>query len=82
MTDDIPEEDRFLQNEFAKSRTNKPVCEHDFVDSYAGGGLSKKSPDITILVFFCKKCLTIRKKQIDSSDILISPETLDLYGDD
>ena len=72
--DYMPDEDRWLN-------TSKPDHEHCWVDSYVGGGFSKKTPDKMILVFFCKKCLEIRKKILDSSDTLIAPETLELYED-
>ena len=61
---------------------DRTPCTHQWVDSYHGGGLSKETPDIQILVFFCKRCLAIRKKRLDASDLIISPETLELYDDD
>ena len=62
------EEDSFL-----------PKCQHEWADTYTGSGLSQETPDKTILYFYCTKCLAIRMKVIDTSGILISPETKELY---
>lgn len=70
MNDDIPEEDQMLKR-----------CEHDWMDMYHASGMDKKTPKIEIVRFFCKKCLTIRKKTIDISDQLLMPDTKELYGD-
>lgn len=63
-----PEEDRHLKQ-----------CQHDWVDTYSGSGLSRRTPDVQIVVFFCKKCLEIRKKHIDVSDQLLNPDITELY---
>ena len=59
----------------------RQVCIHEWMDAYRGGGLSKHSPHITILVFYCKKCLAIRTKKLEEPDVMIMPETLELYED-
>ena len=58
------------------------LCTHDWVDTYGGNGMSRHSPDKYIIWFFCKKCLETRKKIIDISDQLVSPDTLELYEED
>ena len=56
-------------------------CRHYWVDTYTGAGLSKETPDKTILVFYCRRCLAFRYRTIDTSQVLISPETKELYDD-
>lgn len=70
------------EDEFLPEHLKNATCKHDWIDAYNASGLSKKSPNILIMVFFCKKCLAIRQKSVDVSSMIVSPETLELYEDE
>jgi hypothetical protein len=63
MMDGIPEEDKYLMRE----PTQPGICKHDWMDMYAGSGITKNDPTIALQAFFCKKCLVIRIKEWDQS---------------
>lgn len=64
-TDDMPEEDRYLQG---KSQPIYKPCVHEWCDFYYGSGLSKRDKRLLNVWMFCKKCLAKRQMRLDISD--------------
>jgi hypothetical protein len=66
MTDDIPEEDKWLVP------PSKPIlkhCEHDYVDFYCGWGPAKDDHQSRLVWVFCKKCLNTRQLRLNMHNV-------------
>jgi hypothetical protein len=66
MTDDIPEEDRFLEGDTA---SYKRPCAHDYVDFYCGWGSAKDDHQSRLVWLFCKKCLNTRQLRLNMHNV-------------
>ncbi len=71
MTDDIPEEDKWLGK-----TPYKPirVCQHDFVDFYCGWGPARDDHLSRLVWLFCKKCLTTRQLRLNMHNVHFDDE--------
>lgn len=67
VEDDIPEEDRYLQNH----RIDEPNLrhEHDFIDFYCGWGPAKDDPQSRLVWVICKKCLAKRQIRLNMHNV-------------
>lgn len=70
MPNDIPEEDRLLKH-----------CAHKYKLSEQASGFAQVSTDRYVLLFYCEKCLSIRKKIVNVSDQHVSPQLAEEYED-
>lgn len=66
----IPEEDKFLER-----NPPKPIrCLHEWVDVVGSHGIMKSNHDISLIAFYCQKCLEIQVKRYNSSQWRLSKE--------
>lgn len=71
MTDDIPEEDRFLGKD---TPSYKRPCVHEYVDFYCGWGPAKDDHLCRLVWVFCKKRLNKQQLRLDMHNVWFHDE--------
>lgn len=72
MTDDTPEEDKWLANN-TKQTSGAGRCKHEWVDLYNSGGFVRGHIERALSTFFCKWCLQIKTIEWNQSKYNLSP---------
>lgn len=78
MATEHPQTDHYAVQSIPEDPIPAKGHEHDWIDTYKAGGFSKESPELEVLVFFCKKCLEIRVKKV-RTNVILDHDVLELW---
>jgi hypothetical protein len=62
------------RDEYRAMNEDELLCKHEWMDMYGAIGTHRDNPNVALVGFYCKHCLTIRIKTYNQSQFKLNPD--------